>query len=265
MENVSSGTRFVCQRCWLHLQLDSAFLNCLDDHTIAELSLPAVRTPDLDLSSHSLNLDNYVPSRQEQSSANQGFTVVNHTFLPNLAPNFGHISHYLWKSVQLFDLVSSTSDVDHPLCHECADSLISLLEQHLALAEEEWTEYKHFLMKIAQVPEEAVLSGLEGHKRDLAAFQTEEEQLICELKELTYNLQVVSREIEEEKTGTEILEHEEEMYWRQHSLHYNHCYKVIDEQASLECQLQFIELNLDRLKLTNSFNSGDFVKIKYIS
>ena len=107
----AGNAHFCCQRCWAPIQLDSAFNGSLDEHTMAELSLPAMRTPELDFTSQASSLDNYTPSRQEQASVHQGFTLLGHTAVYPTASNIGHLSHYVLKSAQLFDLVSSTSDI----------------------------------------------------------------------------------------------------------------------------------------------------------
>lgn len=124
---------FCCQRCWTPLKLDTGFSCSLDEHTIAELSLPAVRTPELDYISQASSLDNYVPNRQDYFSIHQGFTLVGHNIVRTAGSinNAGHLSHFVKKSARLFDLVSSTSDIDHPLCEDCSDSLLILLEEQL--------------------------------------------------------------------------------------------------------------------------------------
>nr|CAG4648589.1 EOG090X048D [Polyphemus pediculus] len=250
---MDDGTlRFCCQRCWTPLKLDSAFSCSLDEHTLAELSLPAVRTPELDFASQESSLDNFVPSRQDNAST-QGFTLLSH---PSINPNMGHLSHFVRKSAQLFDLVSSTSDIDHPLCTDCSDSLLVLLEQQLAQAEEECQEYKQFLAKITKETEEDGLSSLEALEKELSCLQLEEEQLKCELKELLAEQDKVNKEIEEEKKEKIKVERDEERYWKLYSVHRHQQFQALDEQISLECQLQFARANLDRLKQTNAFNAA---------
>lgn len=125
-----------------------------------------------------------MPANNQEMGAttHQGFTLLGH---PNVTPtNMGNLSHFLRKSSELFDLVSSTSDVDHPLCQDCADSLLLLLEQQLAQAEEECQEYKQFLAKITKESEEESLSNIETLEKELSCLQLEEEQLKAELKEL---------------------------------------------------------------------------------
>nr|CAG4634644.1 EOG090X026V [Alona affinis] len=138
---------------------------------------------------------------------------------------------------------------------ECADSLLSLLEQQLVQAEEECQEYKHFLTKIAKDPEDGNLSSLEALEKELHGLQLEESQLKGELKELELKQQLVLQEMEEEKAEKSVIEQEEERYWKLYSVHHHQRYQALDEQTSLECQLQHVQSNLDRLKQTNAFNA----------
>lgn len=247
-------THFFCQRCFTPLKLDSVFNRSLDEHTLAELSLPAVRTPDLDFASQASSLDNFVPSRQEIASGHQSFTLLSH---PNIIKNnVTHLSHFVRKSAQLFDLVSSTSDIDHPLCRDCADSLLVLLEQQLVQAEEECREYKQFLTKITKETEEESLLSLEALEKELSCLQLEEQQLKVELEDLLTNQKLINQEIEEEKKDKKAVETDEEAYWKLYSAHRHQQFQAVDEQMSLECQLQFAQANLDRLKQTNAFNAA---------
>jgi hypothetical protein len=45
------------------------------------------------------------------------------------------ISHRLRVTIELFDMLSDNSEVDHPLCEECTDTLLESMEQQLELAE----------------------------------------------------------------------------------------------------------------------------------
>nr|CAG4643129.1 EOG090X048D [Ilyocryptus agilis] len=249
MENIEN-LRFYCQRCWSPLKLDSG-LNCSsDEHTVAELSLPALRTPDLDFASQTSSLDNYVPCRKE---VHQGFTVVGHA--TSTTNPSGNLSHYLKKSAQIFDLVSSTSDVDHPLCRECADSLLSLLEQQLVQAEEECQEYKQFLAKIARESEDNTLFSVEALEKELESLHVEESLLQTELENLAQKQKQLLQDIEEEKEDQHLVQQDEEKFWKLYSVHRHQQLQATDEQISLESQLRFTELNLDRLKQTNAFNA----------
>nr|CAG4640773.1 EOG090X048D [Eulimnadia texana] len=249
----SAYSRFLCQKCWNPLQLDSSFLSTLDEHTRAELSLPAVLTPDLDFASQVSSLDVHVPPQQDKDNPTQGFTLLGHT---NVKTNPGNLSYYLGKSAELFDLVSSTSDIDHPLCQDCADSLISLLDQQLAQAEEECKEYKQFLVKIKKESEEENVTSVESLEKELAMLVVEETNLKHDLKKLQVKEAAILKEIEQEETEKQKIIEEEEQYWKAYSIHKHRQLQFIDEQISLECQLQFAKANLERLKQTNVFNAA---------
>jgi len=47
----------------------------------------------------------------------------------------------------LFDALSNNSDIDHPLCEECTDSILELLDHQLRLTENEQTDYREYLQR----------------------------------------------------------------------------------------------------------------------
>lgn len=240
------------------MNLDGAFSSSLDEHTLAELSLPAFRSPELDFASQASSLDNFVPAHPEPGTTHQGFTFLGHTTNNNTtaqSTNIGHLSHFVSKSAQLFDLASSTSDVDHPICQECSDALLNLLEQQLNQAEEECQEYRQFLAKITKESEEESMASVESLEKELSLLQVEEQQLKVELRELQVKQETVLKEIEEEQLEKLRVDKEEEQYWQMFSIHRNQQFQALDEQISLDCQLQFARANLDRLKQTNAFNA----------
>lgn len=255
METNSKGL-LCCQRCWTPVKLDISFSTSLDEHTIAELSLPAVRTPELDYASQASSLDTFVTSQPDNISSNQEFTVVGHAVICNTYTPVGHLSHYIKQSTKLFDLASSTSDIDHPLCEDCADSLLDLLEQQLTQAEEECLEYKHFLTKITKETEDETLCSLDILEKELSALQIEDLELKTELRELLQKHELIINEIEIEKEEEKVIKQEEDSYWKSFSVHRNQQFQALDEQISLECQLRFTKSNLDRLKQTNAFNAA---------
>lgn len=54
---------------------------------------------------------------------------------------------YLWSrplkvTSDLFDIMSGQTDVDHPLCEECTDTLLDHLDTQLNITENECQNYK---------------------------------------------------------------------------------------------------------------------------
>lgn len=41
----------------------------------------------------------------------------------------------------MFDLLSSNSDIDHPLCEECTDYLLEIIDEYLIRTEKQTEEY----------------------------------------------------------------------------------------------------------------------------
>lgn len=50
-------------------------------------------------------------------------------------------------TADLFDIVSGNSEIDHPLCEECTDTMLDLMDHQLRLTEDEWNDYSKFLKR----------------------------------------------------------------------------------------------------------------------
>lgn len=48
---------------------------------------------------------------------------------------------YFQTKTVLFDHLSGSSEIDHPLCDECTDYLIELLEQQLEITQRDYDDY----------------------------------------------------------------------------------------------------------------------------
>lgn len=57
------------------------------------------------------------------------------------------ISNQMKVRAALFDTLSGNSNIDHPLCDECADALLEMLEQQLKLAQNDYSDYCDYLKK----------------------------------------------------------------------------------------------------------------------
>lgn len=143
--HVEDNVSFVCQRCLQPLKINPSFYS-MNEHTLAELRLPLSPAPEINLESESGELDKLVPAfplpsllndsnatmkgssssnRTQLGTANShGFTLVGESGQQNVT-----ISHKLAVTTELFDIISSNSQVDHPLCEECTDTLLESMDQ----------------------------------------------------------------------------------------------------------------------------------------
>jgi len=240
---------FLCQRCQQPLRLDSSLFS-MDEHTMAQLSLPISPAPEVDLSSQAASLDRLVlPTKLTESGGmTGGFTLVGDS------GQAAALSHKVRVTSQLFDLLSDNSSVDHPLCGECTDSLLQALEQQLELAEQDSQLYQEYLNSLNKETEED--SCVETLEADLAAAQEEEAELVRELEQLRVEEKAVEEELGAQTEARARLESEEEEYWRQYSRHQARLLQAEDEYRSLDCQLRHTQGQLDKLKKTNVFNAA---------
>jgi len=254
MSDLQGGINYLCQRCQQPLRL-STTLYSMDEHTLAELSLPISPAQNIDIASQAASLDRLVlPARLCESGGlaasggmNNGFTLVGESGQASA------MSHRLKVTSQLFDMLSDNSSVDHPLCEECTDTLLQSLEQQLELAEQDSQQYQEYLNKLNIETEDS--SEVGELEQELSRLQVEEGELVQELEQLKAENATIDSDLEKQTLAREQLEQQEEQYWRQYSQHKQQLLLAEDEYRSLDCQLRHSQSQLDKLKKTNVFNA----------
>uniref|UniRef100_A0A667ZN73 Beclin-1 n=1 Tax=Myripristis murdjan TaxID=586833 RepID=A0A667ZN73_9TELE len=148
---------FVCQRCSQPLKLDTSF-NVLDRVTIHELIAPLVTvTPSKQTDSNEGETapeETFVetkqdgvarkyipPARMMSTESANSFTLIGEASDGGTMEN---LSRRLKVTSDLFDIMSGQTDVDHPLCEECTDTLLDHLDTQLNITENECQNYKFF-------------------------------------------------------------------------------------------------------------------------
>ncbi|XP_026478382.1 beclin-1-like protein [Ctenocephalides felis] len=238
---------FACQRCLQPIKLDETF-NVLGEHTLAELSLPINVNPEVDLESQAASLDHYVPPFRLHDSGNgaNGFMLISD------AGETETLGHFLKVRAELFDTLSENSNIDHPLCDECTDSLLELMDQELKITETECNEYNEYLKKLESAQDDPNIEALE---KELADLKNEESRLLSEMEALKLEEMQQLQEIAEKEKEKERLEQEENHYWREYTKHRHELMTTEDEYKSIDCQLAYAQSRLDKLKKTNVFNA----------
>ncbi|KAJ8963834.1 hypothetical protein NQ314_005349 [Rhamnusium bicolor] len=85
----------------------------------------------------------------------------------------------------LFDIVSGNSNIDHPLCDECADKLIEILDEQLKITQEDYDDYRKYYKILQNEKDIPKLNDLEKELGDLIA---EEKRLVNELEYIKVQL-----------------------------------------------------------------------------
>ncbi|XP_048783072.1 beclin-1 isoform X2 [Lagopus muta] len=209
---------FVCQRCSQPLKLDTSF-KILDRLTIQELTAPlltaAPARPGDAQEESALSEEAFAEGRQDgvsrrfipparmmsTESANS-FTLIGEASDGGTMEN---LSRRLKVTGDLFDIMSGQTDVDHPLCEECTDTLLDQLDTQLNITENECQNYKRCLEILEKMNED----DKEKLQTELKELALEEEQLIQELEDVEKNRKVVAEDFERVRAEAERLEQEE--------------------------------------------------------
>ncbi|XP_064550267.1 beclin-1-like protein [Drosophila montana] len=237
---------FACQRCLQPIVLDE-HLEKISVHAMAELSLPIyggnVNTID---PQDANSFDHFVPPFRLTDSINgTGFTLVSD------GRDSKKLSSAFKLKAELFDCLSSNSEIDHPLCEECADSMLEIMDRELRIAEEEWHIYKTYLNELEQQQEGPNVEALD---KELEELKQSEQQLLTALANLKAEEKTLNDAIKQEEVEKEKLHEQEESYWREYTKHRRELMLTEDDKRSLECQIAYSKQQLDKLRDTNIFN-----------
>ncbi|XP_071510475.1 beclin-1-like [Diadema antillarum] len=257
---------FVCQRCCQPLKLDQSF-SSLDSQTLTDLTAPLVAgtgssgkaTPLLQSTDSSepfdVNKDDGVsrkviaPARLSSHDSGQDFTLLGET----ASSRMESLSHRLKVSSHLFDIMSGQSDIDHPLCEECTDSLLDQLDQQLKITEDECKHYRESLERLTEAEESG--EGSEDVERELLKLKEEEAAMVQQLELIERERKETQEEKRMQLKELEELKEEEENYWQEYNEYKRQLLELQEDQRSVDNQLRYTQTQLERLKKTNVFNA----------
>ncbi|XP_056627252.1 beclin-1 isoform X2 [Triplophysa dalaica] len=255
---------FVCQRCSQPLKLDTSF-NVLDRVTIHELTAPLVPVAASKQSGNyegsSVPEETFLESKQDavarkyiastrlmSTESTNSFTLIGEASDGGTMEN---LSRRLKVTSDLFDIMSGQTDVDHPLCEECTDTLLDHLDTQLNITENECQNYKNCLDLLTQLPEEEQSSLL----TELQHLKLEEESMIQELERIEIQREAVAKELAERRSHSQQLDTEEIRYQKEYCEFKGQQLELDDDIKSVDNQMRYCQIQLDRLKKTNVFNA----------
>ncbi|KAI4748383.1 APG6-domain-containing protein [Aureobasidium sp. EXF-12298] len=158
------------------------------------------------------------------------------------------------KSLRLWEILSSRSDIDHPICSECTDLLLAGLQQRQTTANRERQAYAEFLKKAkADVPSE---EEQRQAREALAAAKQQEQKALEELEALEAEKAAMEEEIAALNREEAELEEEEAAFWRERNEFDDTVTKFREQNDSLLNQLQFDTKLLETLQRTNVYNDS---------
>ncbi|XP_070570328.1 beclin-1-like [Ptychodera flava] len=259
----TSQVNFVCQKCFLPLRLDPSF-HSLDPQTLRDLSAPLATTTSGDKEhwdtcttedeeEYNANLEDGVSRKHIQPSRlstndSGGFTVLGESDISNME----NLSHRVKVTSHLFDIMSGESDIDHPLCEECTDTLLDQLDEKLKITEDECKDYRDLLERLNQSQDH---DNLESLQEEIEELKKEQLKLTEQLEEVEEERKQIADDMQREKGEVARLQQEEERYWKEYSEYKRQYLDFMDEQRSVDSRLKYAQVQLDKLRKTNVFNA----------
>ena len=128
-------------------------------------------------------------------------------------PNPSPLSHHIRSSLRLFNLLSSRTELDHPLCAECTDILLATLTRQLEETKKERDGYIAFEKDVRRERERDAAAGGAAGKAEADAkierLKEEERLAIEQLKAAERERRQLEEELQNLERDEKALEEEE--------------------------------------------------------
>ncbi|MCJ1284928.1 autophagy protein 6 [Xylographa opegraphella] len=162
------------------------------------------------------------------------------------------LSNGIDSASRLFEILSSRSDIDHPICAECTEILLASMEARLAASIKERDAYTAFLKELKNsIPSESEVAKAEA---ELIIVNEKQEKALIELKALEEERDILSDEVAELEAESRALDREEEEFWRSRNAFALRLSTLRDTSDALQAAYLHDSQQLERLQRTNVYN-----------
>jgi beclin 1 len=161
-------------------------------------------------------------------------------------------SHEMERVTKLFEILSARSDIDHPVCVECTESLLEELQQKLDATVRERDAYVAFLKEMqANAPTDEELRAREESLRKARDAEEAARKEMVELEREKEALDAELRALEEESRQ---LDAEEEAFWRDRNAFASRLADFQNQRDSINAKFDHDSRQLEKLQRTNVYN-----------
>lgn len=161
-------------------------------------------------------------------------------------------SHQLESTARLFEILSSRSDVDHPICVECTELLLSQLQTRLAATTKERDAYITFLKTLNNTaPTQTEVSKAQS---SLAASKAAEANAFAELLALEEEKAALDDEVATLEAESLALDDEEQAFWRSRNAFALTLNSLQNERDAVNAAYDHDAQQLERLQRSNVYN-----------
>lgn len=159
------------------------------------------------------------------------------------------------KYEKLFSILSSHSDIDHPICAECTALLLSSFNARLASATRERDAYASFLKSLQQSASSiSKIDAKATAEKDLGELIREDDALYEELVRMEKDRQALEEELADLEEESNKLQLEEQTFWAQRNTFDEELYDLVADLTSLQQKYGHDQQQLERLQRTNVYN-----------
>ena len=162
------------------------------------------------------------------------------------------LSSQIEVSTRLFEILSSRSDIDHPICTECTELLLNGLHSRLAASTKERDAYINFLKELNnKIPSASEICKAEI---DLADTKAYEEKALAELEKLEQEKVFLQDENADLESDARALDQEEEAFWRSRNAFALTLSFFHNTRDAINASYDHDTQQLERLQRTNVYN-----------
>ncbi|KAG5647042.1 hypothetical protein DXG03_001412 [Asterophora parasitica] len=167
------------------------------------------------------------------------------------------LSHHLRSTARLLNILSTRTEIDHPLCAECTQILISTLQRQLDETKRERDGYIAFEKEVRKERErEGQGPTEEESEKKIERLKVEERSAIEQLKEAEREREQLDEELRLLELDEKALEVEEAEFWRAHNDHILIAEQQAAQLASLRAAYAADVATLEKLERTNVYNDA---------
>ncbi|KAF7315400.1 Glutamate-cysteine ligase catalytic subunit [Mycena indigotica] len=167
------------------------------------------------------------------------------------------ISPRLRSSAHLFTLLSSRTDIDHPLCAECTHILLSSLQKQLDETKRERDGYIAFEKEVRKERERDAqgISKEEADKK-IEKLKLDERQTIQQLRVAEQERVQLEDELRVLEQEEKALEEEEARFWHTHNEQLLASDQLSSQLATIRAAYAADSATLEKLERTNVYNDA---------
>jgi beclin 1 len=160
--------------------------------------------------------------------------------------------HEMERMNRLFEILSSRSDIDHPICVDCADMLVEGFQKRLESVSKERDAYVKYLREIqASQPSK---DDIKAQQEALKRAERDKEHAMEELKKLEKEKDTADAEILALEEESRRLDLEEEKFWRERNAFAAKMADFQSERDSVNVKYSNDSQLLEKLQRTNVYN-----------